>query len=99
MLNIVGRRYLYFAISLIIIIPGLIVLATNGLQLAIDFTGGSLLEVTFESGEAPLPGEIRELYAEFDYPDSLVQTSPNGDAIIRSKVILPAIVIVNHFFS
>ncbi len=87
MINIVKRRYLYFAISLIVIVPGLVVLAIHGLQMAIDFTGGSLLEVTFDSGEAPLPGEIRDLYAEFDYPDSIVQTSPDGDAIIRSKVM------------
>jgi len=54
MMNILGKRYWFFLVSLLIIIPGL-VLAIVGLPLSIDFTGGSLLEVTFESGKAPQP--------------------------------------------
>jgi len=46
-MNIIGKRYLFFALSLIIIIPGLIILAVNGLPLALDFTGGSLLEISW----------------------------------------------------
>ena len=51
MINILGKRYYFFALSLLVIIPGLILLvsmaATGKLPLAIDFTGGSLLEVRF----------------------------------------------------
>ena len=42
MWNIVGKRYWFFAFSLVLIVPGLIVLIALGLPLAIDFTGGSL---------------------------------------------------------
>lgn len=38
---------LYFAISLIVIIPGLLSLLFNGLRPGLDFTGGSLLELQF----------------------------------------------------
>jgi preprotein translocase subunit SecF len=46
LLDIVGKRYWYFLLSLIIIVPGVIALATVGLKLGTDFTGGT--EVTFQ---------------------------------------------------
>lgn len=45
-MNIIGKKYWYFAISLIVIIPGLISLLLWGLNLSIDFTGGSRLVFT-----------------------------------------------------
>src|SRR5689334_14524095 len=50
--DIVGRRYLFFAISLLIIIPGVIALGIWGLKLGIDFTGGTLWEVIPKAGAA-----------------------------------------------
>jgi preprotein translocase subunit SecF len=48
MINIVGRRYLYFLISALVIVPGLLGLIVWGPPPAgIDFTGGSLLEIRF----------------------------------------------------
>jgi preprotein translocase subunit SecF len=44
-MDIIGKRKIWYAISLLIIIPGLISLVTHGLRLGIDFTGGSLMEV------------------------------------------------------
>jgi len=85
MLNIVKRRYFYFGLSLAVIIPGILALILWGLPLAIDFTGGSLLDVRFESGTAPLPEEVRAIYAQFGFDDSLVQTSGQDEIIIRSK--------------
>jgi preprotein translocase subunit SecF len=40
-MNIIGKKYFYFLISLIVIIPGLISLAFYGLNLSVEFTGGS----------------------------------------------------------
>jgi preprotein translocase subunit SecF len=85
MINIVKRRYLYFGISLLVIIPGMIALAIWGLPLAIDFTGGSLLDVSFEAGKTPAPSQVVALYDEFGYPDSLVQTAGTNEIIVRSK--------------
>jgi preprotein translocase subunit SecF len=50
--DIVGRRYIFFAISLLVIIPGVIALAVGGLRLGIDFTGGTLWEVIPKAGRA-----------------------------------------------
>jgi preprotein translocase subunit SecF len=41
MLNIIGKKKWYFLFSLLIIIPGLISMSLWGLDLSIDFTGGS----------------------------------------------------------
>ena len=46
-MNILGKRYLFFGLSLLIIISGLIILVVRGLPLSVDFRGGSLLEVSF----------------------------------------------------
>jgi preprotein translocase subunit SecF len=86
-LNIVEKRYFFFALSLFVIIPGLLALLAWGFPLAIDFTGGSLLEVHFESGVVPEPLKVLDLYSDFNLGDSQIQTSNNGDVIIRSKTI------------
>ena len=87
MLDIVGKRYWFFGLSLLVIVPGLIFLILFGLPLAIDFTGGSLLEVKFTSGNVPTLEDIRGVYAEAGFPDSVVQSSGSDIIIIRSKQI------------
>ena len=84
MIDIVKRRYLFFGISLLVIIPGMIALLVWGLPLAIDFKGGSLLDIRFDSGSVPQPGQVTTLYAENGFGDSIVQTSGENGLIIRS---------------
>jgi len=59
-MNIIKNRYIYFLISLLVIIPGIVFMGINWqqtkagpLQLGIDFRGGSLLEV-HSKANAPL---------------------------------------------
>lgn len=87
MINIIKYRYVYFAISLLVIVPGIIGLILWGFPLAIDFTGGSLLDVKLASGTLPTPAEVVALYQENGYEDSLVQTSGTDSLIIRSKTM------------
>jgi preprotein translocase subunit SecF len=85
-MNILGKRYFFFGLSLILIIPGLIILFTGGLPLSIDFTGGSLLEVSF-TNQKPEPAEIIALYEDANIKDVQVQTSETGSYIIRSEFL------------
>lgn len=87
MLNLLGKRYLFFGISLLVIIPGLVVLAIMGLPLAIDFVGGTLLEIQFESGTAPQPADIFTLYQDLGITDVQVQSTGNDILIIRSPAL------------
>ncbi len=46
-MNIIGKKNWYFLISLIVIIPGIISLALFGLNLSIEFSGGSRFTLSF----------------------------------------------------
>jgi preprotein translocase subunit SecF len=63
-MNIIGKRYWFFGLSLAIIIPGLIALLLGGLKPSIDFTGGTVLEYQFASGIAPAPDLVRSALSE-----------------------------------
>jgi preprotein translocase subunit SecF len=87
MLNILGKRYIFFAISLLVIVPGVFLAIIGGLPLAIDFTGGSLLEVRFESGQIPAPAAVHQLYEDLGVPDAQVQTTGSDTILARSTFL------------
>jgi preprotein translocase subunit SecF len=87
MINILGKRYIFFAISLLVIVPGILLAVIGGLPLAIDFTGGSLLEVQFESGQTPLTADVHQLYEELGVPDAQVQTTGVDTLLVRSSFL------------
>jgi preprotein translocase subunit SecF len=89
-MNIIKFRYIYFGISLLVIIPGIIALILWGLPLGIDFTGGSLLEVQFASGQQPSISDVSALYNEMstsklDISNPVVQPVGTDSLSIRSK--------------
>ncbi len=86
MIDFVGRRYWYFLLSLLIIIPGIISLLTPpGLKLSVDFTGGTLWELRFEREVGP--AEVRAVLIENGLPDAIVQSSGERMVIVRAKDI------------
>lgn len=86
-MNILGKRYYFFLLSLIIIIPGLILLAVNGMPLSIDFKGGSLLEVKFENGNLPTTEAIKKIYDQNGITDVQVQTTGAETIVLRSSAL------------
>jgi len=84
-MDIVGKRYTYFLISLCLIVPGMIGLIIWGLPLAVDFAGGSVVEIRFTSGSVPSLQEVRDLYARFGETDAEPRSSANGEMVIRTK--------------
>jgi preprotein translocase subunit SecF len=87
MLNILGKRYFFFALSFLAIVPGLIVLIVFGMPLAIDFRGGTLLELQFSNNQLPTTAQINEIYASFGISDPQVQTSGPDAIVIRSSTL------------
>jgi preprotein translocase subunit SecF len=84
MWDIVGKRYLWFGISLVLIVPGLLALIAFGFPLAIDFTGGSLLDLQFTS-QAPEPAAVKAIYDQFGFADAQVQSTQNNGVQIRTQ--------------
>ena len=48
-LNLIGQRNLFFALSLLVIIPGIFSMVTHHFALGIDFAGGTELTVSFKN--------------------------------------------------
>ena len=86
-MDIIGKRYWFFGVSLLIIIPGLIALGLGGMKPGIDFTGGSLIEVQFDSGAAPEPQAVRQTVQAVVGEDVIVQSSGTSGALIKLKPI------------
>ena len=91
-LNIIGRRNVFFAISLIIIIPGIVSMATSGFLLGIDFAGGTEFTVNFAN--RPTVAQVEQAVAAEtihgqSIDGSVIQTG-NGGFIIRARPMLPA---------
>jgi len=47
--DFVGKKKIWYIIALLVIIPGLLMMAITGMNMGLDFTGGSILEVTFDT--------------------------------------------------
>lgn len=59
----------------------------NGLNLSVDFTGGTLIEMSFESGRLPLPSQVLEVYSRLGIEDPQVQTTNQNTIVARSAFI------------
>lgn len=88
-MNFMKWRWLYFLISLLVIVPGFISLIIFGLKPAIDFTGGSLLEINFieitenqELSVASLEESLDEVYEL-----SSIQQSGENRVVLKGKHI------------
>jgi len=73
--NLVGKRYVFLFISLLVIIPGLISLTFKGLNVGIDFLGGANVQFRPETSIS-IPA-MRSLVKPFDFGDLQVVTGDN----------------------
>ena len=74
--DIVGRRKLWYFLSLCVIIPGIVSMFVKGFNFGIDFTGGTIIELRFE--KAASIAEVREVMKGYNLDNSMIQLS--GDA-------------------
>src|SRR5450759_103084 len=87
-LNIIGRRNIFFAISLLIIIPGILSMATKGFLLGIDFAGGTEFTVTFANQPAVASVENAVAADPLTGGVTVIQTG-GGSYIIRALPLTP----------
>ncbi len=80
-INLIKKRRIWYAISLVIIIPGLISLFSFGLKRGIDFTGGSLIEL---QGSANTD-TVRQIATARSLKDISILTSSDGHILLRYR--------------
>jgi len=85
MYDIVAKRNLWFAISAILTIPGIIFILLGGLRPSIDFTGGTEWEVRY--ADAPNAVEMTATLAELGYDEVVVTQLPGDFLRIRTEPI------------
>ncbi|KKS69712.1 MAG: Protein translocase subunit SecF [Parcubacteria group bacterium GW2011_GWA1_42_7] len=86
MINIVGKRKIYYSFSISLAVLSLIAILAWGLNFGIDFTGGSLMEIEF-AGETPQADAIKEKLASVGITESTAQPAGEKGFLIRFKDI------------
>jgi len=82
-LDVIKNKKISFGISALIIIIGLVMMMTSGLNVGIDFTGGTLIQIDLDR-EVPVE-EIREIMDKYDKNASVVHAGDeNHEVIIKS---------------
>lgn len=89
MFDIIGKRFIYFLISGLMIIISLVSLVVFGLPTGIEFSSGSVLTVKFVQDVAQ--SDMESALIDLGYTDTIVQqTQPTGNYIIRTRILTEA---------
>ena len=84
--DIAGKSKIWFVISLLVIIPGLISMATRGFNFGIDFTGGTIIDLRFEQ---PVNiSQIREALRPYNLDNSTIQLSGESSDVESSTDVM-----------
>ena len=81
MFKIIERRYFFFLLSAIIILPGVIAIIAFGIPRSIDFEGGSQFELAFENGESVSDASIAQVFLDqgFEAEPQIIQATADGE--------------------
>ena len=84
MLNIIKYYKFWFVVSAILLIAGIASLSVFGLKPGIDFTGGTLSQVTFK-GTVPSTNDVRSVVSDAGAANATVQPAGEKSMIIRTS--------------
>jgi preprotein translocase subunit SecF len=85
-LDIIGHRNIFFGVSLLIIIPGILAMVFKGFLLGIDFQGGNEFFLTFAQ---PVSLQQVEAAVQAEPVNGTVQQGAKGQFIIRTSTLDP----------
>ena len=89
--DIIGKRYWFFLLSALVIIPGIISMGVQGFNLGIDFTGGTLLDLKFQ--QPVTVAQVREVLKDYHLENSTIQlavgseTESSQNVFVRTPVL------------
>jgi len=84
-MNIIGYRKIWYTISAILIIPGIIALFMWGLKPGLDFRGGTLIELKFTQNTSV--EQVKNALTESNLQNLTVQSTSDGAIIIKTAPI------------
>ena len=79
-INFMGTRYITVGIFVLMMLASVVALSTKGFNYALDFTGGTLVEIKFEK-----PANVEDIRSRLDaagYDSPVVQTFGSGNDIV-----------------
>lgn len=91
-MDFISRRRLWYTISLIIIGIGVLSMLIQGLNLGIDFTGGTILDYKFDEDANVTVEEIREILSDMNLNQSssvVKSDDPYNGILIRTVSLQP----------
>jgi SecD/SecF fusion protein len=82
-IDFMGKRYWWFALSGVVVLLGAVSLGTKGLNLGIDFKGGT--QITFKTTAPKATGAVRSVMAAEGFGDAVIQgRGPSTNGSYRS---------------
>lgn len=84
-IDFVGKKYYWFALSILVISIGVASMLIKGIQFGLEFSGGTLLDLSFE--KKVQVSDIRNVLRDYNLADSVIQQTPDKkeEFLIRSK--------------
>lgn len=79
-IDFIGQRYFAFAVTILMVVGSLFLVATKGLNYGIDFTGGTLIEVATK--EVPDIAKLREELNNLDLGEISMQEFGNANTLL-----------------
>ncbi|MBI2053294.1 MAG: protein translocase subunit SecF [Candidatus Sungbacteria bacterium] len=83
-MNIIGRKYIFLTFSGLLVLASFVSLGIWGLHFGIDFTGGSLLEVSYQASR-PSVELVREQFTRAGVDSATIQFSGEQNVIARFR--------------
>lgn len=86
MLQVIKHRRYWFILSGVVLALGILALIFWGLNLGLDFTGGTLMQISFKK-DRPGIEEVKKELEQMELGIASIQPAEEKDIIIRMKVI------------
>lgn len=86
MIDFVSKRYLFYVISLLVMLPGLVsTILPGGLQTGIEFSSGTNFAVRFQ--EPVSSSDLRQALVDAGHPESRIQQTADAAFLVRTDLI------------
>lgn len=87
MYDIIPNKRIWYGLSIVLMVASIVCIAIGGLQLGIDFTGGTRLVVQYPAASRPTADALRTLLEPLQLGELQIQQQEDTDLAIRLRTI------------